>query len=61
MKRPVGVILERRRSAKRGDDGVADELLDRSAHVRDLDSHCVVEAIEERPRPLCIGRICERS
>ena len=45
-----------RGSAEHGDDGVADELLDRPAAERDLRLHRVVEAVEQVARVLRVER-----
>jgi hypothetical protein len=59
VERPLGVVLERDRSAECGHDGVAGELLDRAAGALHLLRHRVVEAFEQRARPLRILRVAE--
>ena len=56
MQGPLGVVLERARGAEHCHHGVAGELLDRAAGELDLLCHRVVEAVEQRARPLRILR-----
>jgi hypothetical protein len=59
VQRAFGVIFLRRRCPEGGHDRVPYELFDRSAGVVDFGRHRVVEAIEERSRPLWILRGAE--
>jgi hypothetical protein len=59
VQRALRVILLRRGRAEGRHDGIADELLDRSARVGDLRRHRVVEAVEQGARSLRILRAGE--
>ena len=56
LQRPLGVVLLGCGRTERGDDRVADELLDRSAAERDLRFHRVVKAVEQVARVLRVER-----
>jgi hypothetical protein len=60
VKSPVGVVLLRRGRAEGRHHGVANELLDCPAGVRDLLGHRVVEAVEHRARSFGVLRVGER-
>ena len=61
VQRPLGVVLERGGRAERGHHRIARELLDGAAGVLDLLGHRVVEAVQERARPLRVLRVAELS
>ena len=54
MQGTIDLILLRCRRTEDCDHRVADELLDRPSRLGDLGRHPVVEAVEQRARPLCI-------
>ena len=60
MQRPLGVVLVRLGGAEDRHDRVARELLDRAAGAVDLGGHRIVEALQERPRPLRVLLLAER-
>jgi hypothetical protein len=57
----LGMVFEGGRYPERGHHRVAGKLLDRAAGALDLLGHGVVEAVEQRPRPLRVLRGAERS
>ena len=61
VQRALGVVFQRSRRAERRHNRVAGELLDRPARALDLLGHCVVEAVEDRPRLLRILGVGERG
>jgi hypothetical protein len=61
LQRPLRVVLLGRRRAEDGNDGIANELLDRAAAECDLSLHRLVEALQEIARVLGIQLADERS